>query len=130
MPTEAHEILGLTSKPDNLLGWHLCVSRGLPAVALKNVAKLLGVTEKSVAELVLGSSALARKGDLERDASDFAYRFALAWTALLARPGMTPEKASQWLRATQPALKDRVPLLLLRTNQGQGYAMTAIERLA
>lgn len=130
MSNQAHEILGLTANPSTTLGWHLCVSQGVPVVALKNAAKLLAVTEKTVAEMVLGAAALPRKGVLGREASDFAYRFAHAWAALLAKRGMTAQRAAEWLKSPQPTLKNHIPLMLLRTLQGQGYAMTAIERLA
>lgn len=130
MPNHAHEILGMTVNPGNALGWHLCISQGVPAIALKNTAKLLGVTEKTIAEMVLHTTALPRKGELSREASDFAYRFAQAWALLVSQKGVTPARAADWLKSPQPALKDHIPLMLLRTNQGQGYAMTAIERMA
>ncbi len=129
MTYQLHQLLGLTDAPDTNTGWHARVHEGLDVAALKNLAKTLGVTEKKLAELVLGGASVPRKGVLNREASNFLFRIATALSDLVTVARREPAFAVKWLREAQPQLRDRIPLLMLQSHHGADYVYVAIRRI-
>ncbi len=130
MPETLSTLLTLPTPPEGALGWHAQICAGLPATALKNLAREAAVSERVLGQLALGTPGLPRKGQLSRGASDFTYRLGLAWLALTQQKGLSQGDASRWLTSPNPMLKERVPLAMLQTQHGASYVMTAASRLA
>lgn len=127
-----HELLGLLEPPAGGLGWHDAVVEGFQPTAVAALAHALFVPVEAVCELIgLKSAALRKMGPAARLSavqSAQLHRIAVAYHRLMV-PLKDRQACALWLRNPQPALKGRIPILLLASQVGTEYVLAAISRI-
>jgi uncharacterized protein (DUF2384 family) len=108
----------------------MAVIEGVDASALKEIADLVGLSQKDLFAICEPEQTTTpRKGRLSAGASSALYRIALSLCQLDKALAGDMKIAGGWLRSAQASLKGRVPVQLLATHQGSGYVYTAIQRM-
>lgn len=128
MSLELHDILGLSAPaPSGARAWHAVLTQGLGHDSIRQVSRLLGVTQQQLRDLVDPEALSTRTRPLSQEGTNLLYRIAQSLEGLLKV--FAEDAAAAWLRNPQPMLKGQVPILLLQSQVGAEYVVTAIERL-
>jgi len=118
----AGRLLGLSSPLHSEIDLTDRLERGLPLSVLDSLRTRVGLSNDELYELIAPRRTLERRAasrrPLSREEADRAVRIARVAAHAQRVFSGKPDYAQEWLRAPQPALHERAPLQVLKTDSG------------